>query len=452
LWSAIQRWLLARGGSAINTKNYPCTPPSDSPPPIERLQQWVKLLIPDQVPCYCKWEDPDPRYIYSSIAMSNIKNREIASTRGKDLLKQIQVALPRMIQLPVDTRGNQQYELEGPLNATVKQLLEELGLGVRNEGIQWCAATNQNCSLHQGTLQFWTLFGASLLEFAAFVYTYGFLFCTLQTGSPKKRWKLGLLTILHFLVELTAIVCSFLGWQVSSLQCLLQSVSGHSALAATNWMRLPRERSSSNIRSRPKTAPDSSSLSALTQQSQRGSAAKIPLSVDASSRKPSTAPSIPYWTPELDGLNGAKRKEAIDQAFNVQTSLSLGRSSLEPYRAQHELPEVREPIERRASQGRHQSLTNESKTEPESEMVVKHQSSNTLVIDTELHEDDIERARVNVQQTWAILKDDRDMKLGMMKVEGRRVENAPECACTDWVNFRNCPNRRCLYRSRKCDD
>lgn len=76
-------------------------------------------------------------------------------------------------------------------------------------------------------------------------------------------------------------------------------------------------------------------------------------------------------------------------------------------------------------QGRHQSLTNESKTEPESEMVVKHQSSNTLIIDTELHEDDIERARVNVQQTWVILKDDRDMKLGMIKAP--RGERARVC-------------------------
>lgn len=75
--------------------------------------------------------------------MSNIKNLEITTPRGKDLLKQIQVALPRMIRLPVDTRGNQQYELGGPLNATVKQLLEDLGLGVCNEGIQWSAATKR---------------------------------------------------------------------------------------------------------------------------------------------------------------------------------------------------------------------------------------------------------------------------------------------------------------------
>lgn len=58
-------------------------------------------------------------------------------------------------------------------------------------------------------------------------------------------------------------------------------------------------------------------------------------------------------------------------------------------------------------------------------MVVKHQSSNTLIIDTELHEDDIERARVNVQQTWVILKDDRDMKLGMIKAP--RGERARVC-------------------------
>ncbi len=131
---------------------------------------------------------------------------------------------------------------------------------------------------------------------------------------------------------------------------------------------------------------------------------------------------------------------------------SVGRSSVEPYCAQHELPEVREPIERKVHQGKHQSLTNESETEPESEMAVKHQSSNTLVIDSELHEDDIERVRVDVRQTWASLKDYRDIKLEIMKVERLRVQNEPECACTEWVSFRTCPDRKCLSRSRTCDD
>lgn len=146
------------------------------------------------------------------------------------------------------------------------------------------------------------------------------------------------------------------------------------------------------------------------------------------------------------GLYGNWSMSAHDLLFR-----STG-SRLELYRAQHELPEVRKPIERRASQGRHQNLTNEAQTEPESEMVGKHQSSNTLVIDTELHEDAIESAHVHIRQTWAILKDDRDMKLGRIKLEGRRVENELECACADWVNFHNCPSRRWLYRSRKCDD
>ncbi len=39
-----------------------------------------------------------------------------------------------------------------------------------------------------------------------------------------------------------------------------------------------------------------------------------------------------------------------------------------------------------------------SKPEPESKIAVKHPSSNTLVIETELHEDDIQRVYLNVRQ------------------------------------------------------
>jgi len=60
-----------------------------------------------------------------------------------------------------------------------------------------------------------------------------------------------------------------------------------------------------------------------------------------------------------------------------------------------------------------------SKPEPESKIAVKHPSSNTLVIETELHEDDIQRAYLNVRQMWATLKDDREQKLETMSYRER---------------------------------
>lgn len=68
--------------------------------------------------------------------MSNIKDLEITTQKGKDLLKKIKEALPGMVMRLVDTRGNQQYKLEEPLDAKVKELLEDLDLGVSFESIQ----------------------------------------------------------------------------------------------------------------------------------------------------------------------------------------------------------------------------------------------------------------------------------------------------------------------------
>ncbi len=74
--------------------------------------------------------------------MSNIRDFNIESQTGKDLLKQIREGLPSMKLRSADNRGNREYEKVKSLDAIVKRLLEELKLGVRGDDVQICTITH----------------------------------------------------------------------------------------------------------------------------------------------------------------------------------------------------------------------------------------------------------------------------------------------------------------------
>ncbi|KAL8668515.1 MAG: hypothetical protein Q9168_006855 [Polycauliona sp. 1 TL-2023] len=60
--------------------------------------------------------------------MSDIKNYEITSQEGKELLKQIEDELPRIKTRNQDSHGNREYEPNEILAAKVRELLKNLQL------------------------------------------------------------------------------------------------------------------------------------------------------------------------------------------------------------------------------------------------------------------------------------------------------------------------------------
>ena len=65
--------------------------------------------------------------------MSGVQNHEITSKEGKDLLKEIEDELSHIKLRPEDVFGNREYESSKALYDKVKQLLEHLGIGVRDD-------------------------------------------------------------------------------------------------------------------------------------------------------------------------------------------------------------------------------------------------------------------------------------------------------------------------------
>lgn len=64
--------------------------------------------------------------------MSGTENCEISS-KGRELLKEIEKELPRTRLRDQDTSGNQEYEPNQMLDAKVTPLLEDLQMSVRND-------------------------------------------------------------------------------------------------------------------------------------------------------------------------------------------------------------------------------------------------------------------------------------------------------------------------------
>ena len=67
--------------------------------------------------------------------MLDIKNYEITSQKGKELLKQIEDELPRIKSRNQDSHGNREYESNEVLDAKVRELLVNLQLSVRYDAI-----------------------------------------------------------------------------------------------------------------------------------------------------------------------------------------------------------------------------------------------------------------------------------------------------------------------------
>jgi len=76
----------------------------------------------------------DPLYDRHA-TMSDIRDIEITSKMGKDLLKEIRVGLPSLKLRSADSRGNREYEMVKSLDTIVKRLLEELKLAVRDDDV-----------------------------------------------------------------------------------------------------------------------------------------------------------------------------------------------------------------------------------------------------------------------------------------------------------------------------
>ena len=84
------------------------------------------------------------------------------------------------------------------------------------------AYTNSNCSLHQETLHFWTIFNASFFEFLLFSIIYWWTFIAFNLENHQK-WRSDLTgrAILCFIVVLTALIFLRTGWKLSWIYDLL---------------------------------------------------------------------------------------------------------------------------------------------------------------------------------------------------------------------------------------